>query len=446
MTLPSISGVIGRTPSRWASLGSRMASAATYPYDLSKAVVRPSYLDVQATAPLDPRVLDRMLPLMISQYGNPHSRTHPFGWEAEELVEEARERTGRLLNAKRPAREIMFTSGATESNNLVVKGVGAFYSKTGRSHAITTQLEHKCVLASMRWLEDTLGWDVTYLPVGKDGLVDVKELESAIRPGQTALVSVMHVNNEIGVKQPLKEIGDVLKKYPGVFFHSDCAQSYGKVPIDVQDMNLDMVSISGHKIYGPKGVGAVYVNSSKRPRVRLLPLISGGGQERGMRSGTIPTHLVVGLGEAAKVAEEEMENDNRHISHLAHRLLDGIQSRLPDVTLNGSLQERYHGNVNLSFSCVEGESLLMTLAETTALSSGSACTSASLEPSYVLRAIGVGDDLAHTSIRFGIGRFTTEEEIDTVVDKVVDAVNHLRDLSPLWEMKQQGITMDMEWT
>jgi len=392
----------------------------------------PSYLDMQATTPVDPRVLDAMLPWFHARFGNPHSRSHVYGWDAEEATEAAREKVAALINAN--PKEIFFTSGATESNNLAVKGVAEFYGDK-KKHMITTQTEHKCVLASCRRLEVEKGWEVTYLPVNKDGIVNLVDLEAAIRP-ETALVSVMHVNNEIGVVQPVEEIGKICKA-KGVFFHTDAAQSVGKMPVDVTKMNASLVSISAHKMYGPKGIGALYVR--RKPRIRLRAVIDGGGQERGMRSGTLPTPIIVGFGAAAEVAQREMANDQMHVERLYRRMHGKISERLPAITLNGSASERYTGNVNLSFAGVEGESLLMSLAKTTAVSSGSACTSASLEPSYVLRAIGVDEELAHTSLRFGLGRFTTEEEVDATVDHLITEVERLRDMSPLWEMELEAM-------
>uniref|UniRef100_A0A914E005 cysteine desulfurase n=2 Tax=Acrobeloides nanus TaxID=290746 RepID=A0A914E005_9BILA len=400
---------------------------------------KPLYLDVQATSPMDPRVVDAMLPYMINDFGNPHSRTHAYGWESEKAVEKAREQVAALIGAD--PREIIFTSGATESNNVAIKGVAHFYKASGKNHVITTQTEHKCVLDSSRHLE-TEGYQVTYLPVQKNGIIDLKELENTITK-QTAVVSIMAVNNEIGVRQPLKEIGEICRK-KGTFFHTDAAQAVGKIPIDVNDSKIDLLSISGHKIYGPKGIGALYVR--RRPRVRIEAQMSGGGQERGMRSGTLPTPLIVGLGEACAIAKREREYDYEHVSKLAKRLLDGINSKLQNVIRNGDPDFTYPGCVNLSFAYIEGESLLMAL-KNIALSSGSACTSASLEPSYVLRAIGADEDLAHSSIRFGIGRFTTEEEIDYTVEKCVKEAQRLRDMSPLWEMVQEGIDLKtIKWT
>jgi cysteine desulfurase len=398
---------------------------------------RPIYLDMQATTPTDPRVLDVMLKFYTELYGNPHSRTHAYGWETDRAVEEAREHVASLIGAD--SKEIIFTSGATESNNMSLKGVARFY-KNKKRHIITTQTEHKCVLDSCRHLQDE-GFEVTYLPVGSNGLIDIKQLEKEIRP-DTAIVSVMFVNNEIGVIQPIEEIGKLCRSRK-VFFHTDAAQAVGKVPIDVNKMNIDLMSISGHKIYGPKGIGACYVR--RRPRVRLEPLITGGGQERGLRSGTLAAPLIAGLGEACRISKEEMEYDSKHITRLSNKLKEGILA-LEHTSLNGDPTRHYPGCVNISFAYVEGESLLMALKDI-ALSSGSACTSASLEPSYVLRALGADDALAHSSIRFGIGRFTTDEEIDYVLKAVRDRVTFLRELSPLWEMVQEGIDLDsIEWS
>ncbi|KAG8626873.1 hypothetical protein KVT40_005818 [Elsinoe batatas] len=400
---------------------------------------RPIYLDMQATTPTDPRVLDAMLPFMTGQYGNPHSRTHAYGWETDKAVEVARKHVADLIGAD--PKEIIFTSGATESNNMSIKGVARFFKKGGKkNHIITCQTEHKCVLDSCRHLQEE-GFDVTYLSVGEDGRISMEELEQAMRP-ETMLVSIMTVNNEIGVVQPMDEIGQLCRKKK-VFFHSDAAQAVGKIPVDVNKMNVDLMSLSGHKIYGPKGVGACYVR--RRPRVRIDPLISGGGQERGLRSGTLPAPLAIGFGEAARIAKEELEYDSHRVTSLANRLSSGLLS-MDHTTLNGSASHRYPGCVNVSFAYVEGESLLMALKDI-ALSSGSACTSASLEPSYVLRALGNSDESAHSSIRFGIGRFTTEEEIDYVLKAVRERVSFLRELSPLWELVQEGVDLDtIEWS
>lgn len=387
---------------------------------------------------MDPRVLDAMLPYMVGRYGNPHSKTHAFGWETEKAIEEARGHVAALLNTT--AKEIIFTSGATESNNMAIKGVARFY-KSKKNHIITTQTEHKCVLDSCRSLEAE-GFKVTYLPVQTNGLLDLQVLRDAITP-DTSLVSVMGVNNEIGVIQPLKEIGEICRANK-VFFHSDLAQMAGKMKIDVDELKIDLASISSHKLYGPKGMGALYVR--RKPRVRLEPLLSGGGQERGLRSGTLAPALCVGMGAAARVCIEDRDFDSQWIQYLSDRLKKGIIDRIPQVVLNGDAEARYPGNLNFSFSYVEGESLLMAL-KNIAVSSGSACTSASLEPSYVLRAIGSNDEMAHSSIRFGIGRFTTEEEVDMAVRLLEKHVARLRDMSPLWEMVQEGIDISsIQWT
>ncbi|XP_031617218.1 cysteine desulfurase, mitochondrial [Contarinia nasturtii] len=399
---------------------------------------RPLYLDAQATTPLDPRVLDAMLPYLTSFYGNPHSRTHQYGWESEKAVEKAREQVATLVGAD--PKEIIFTSGATESNNIAVKGVARFYGEK-KKHVITTQTEHKCVLDSCRALEAE-GFRVTYLPVQSNGIIKMDELEKAMTP-DTSLVSIMTVNNEIGVMQPISEIGKLCKS-KNVFFHTDAAQAVGKIPINVNESHISLMSISGHKVYGPKGIGALYVR--RRPRVRVEALQSGGGQERGLRSGTVPTPLCVGIGAACEIAAKEMSYDHEWMEYLSKILIDRINVALPQVIRNGDPNETYPGCVNLSFAFVEGESLLMALKDV-ALSSGSACTSASLEPSYVLRAIGADEDLAHSSIRFGIGRFTTKEEIEYIADKCIKHVQRLREMSPLWEMSQEGIDIkSIQWT
>lgn len=398
----------------------------------------PIYLDYQATTPCDPRVVEVMLPYFTEKFGNPHSRNHAYGWEAEEAVELAREQVAAIIGAD--SKEIVFTSGATESNNLAIKGVAHFY-KDKKDHIITVVTEHKCVLDTCRHLE-TEGFKVTYLPVKANGLIDLAELEAAITD-KTALVSVMAVNNEIGVIQPIAEIGAICRKH-GVFFHSDCAQAVGKIPLDVNAMNIDLMSISGHKIYGPKGIGALFVR--RRPRVRLQALINGGGQERGMRSGTLATPLVVGLGEACRISQEEMETEAKRLTALRDRLLKGVAAKLPEIYVNGDMEHRVPGNINISFAFVEGEGLMMGVKDL-AVSSGSACTSASLEPSYVLRAIGLDAEMAHTSLRIGLGRFSTEEEVDFAIDHIVDAVSRLRELSPLWEMHQEGIDIkSIQWS
>eukprot|EP00823_Brevimastigomonas_motovehiculus_P009057 TRINITY_DN8730_c0_g1_i1.p1 TRINITY_DN8730_c0_g1~~TRINITY_DN8730_c0_g1_i1.p1 ORF type:complete len:455 (+),score=86.38 TRINITY_DN8730_c0_g1_i1:95-1459(+) len=400
---------------------------------------RSIYLDMQATTPVDPRVLDKMLPYFVEQFGNPHSSSHHYGWETEASIDAARQHIADLINAD--GKEIIFTSGATECNNTAIKGISRFYFPK-KKHLITVATEHKCVLKSAQAMQQE-GVDVTYMPVQKDGLVDLKAFEAAIRP-DTVMASIMAVNNEIGVIQPLEEIGRICRKHK-IFFHTDAAQALGKIPIDVEKMNIDIMSMTAHKIYGPKGIGALYIR--RRPRVRLAPILSGGGQERGIRSGTLSPPLAVGFGEAARVCKSEMEADRQHCVKLQHRLLDGITKQLPHVVVNGSLDKRWPGNLNLSFAAVEGESFIMALKNKVAVSSGSACTSASLEPSYVLRALGVEEDMAHTSIRFGLGRFTTEKEIDVVVDMVVKAVTHLRSISPLWEMIQEGVDLkSIQWT
>lgn len=397
----------------------------------------PIYLDNQATTPTDPRVVAAMLPWFSQHFGNPHSRSHAYGWESEAAVDVARQQVAELIGAD--AKEIVFTSGATEANNLALKGVMQFYGKE-KNHLITLVTEHKCVLDSCRHLEQE-GYKVTYLPVQENGLVDLALLASTITD-QTALVSIMGANNEIGVIQPLAEIG-ALCRSKGVFFHSDCAQAVGKIPLDVNAMKIDLMSISAHKIYGPKGIGALYVR--RRPRVRVLPQINGGGQERGMRSGTLSPPLCVGFGVACAIAKEEMSEETKRLHALRDRLLRGLQSQLTDLHINGDMTHRLPGSLNISFAFVEGESLMMGVKDL-AVSSGSACTSASLEPSYVLRALSLEDDLAHASLRFGIGRFNTEADIDTAVAHVVKAVNHLRSLSPLWEMHQDGIDIKkIEW-
>jgi cysteine desulfurase len=399
---------------------------------------KPIYMDYQATTPLDPRVFEAMTPYFLEKFGNPHSRSHYYGWEAEDATEIAREQIADLINAD--AKEIVFTSGATESNNLAIKGVAKFYGDK-KKHIITLQTEHKCVLDACRHLE-VEGFKITYLTPKKNGEVDLAELENTITE-DTLLVSIMGVNNEIGIIQPLEEIGKITRA-KGVFFHTDIAQAFGKIPLDVEKMNIDLASISGHKIYGPKGIGALYIR--RRPRVRLAPLFNGGGQERGFRSGTIPTPLVVGLGEAAKIAKAEMASETARLKKLHDKMYQKLVEEIPDVYLNGDKDKGYPGNLNISFSYVEGESMMMAIREL-AVSSGSACTSASLEPSYVLHALGVGDELAHTSIRFGIGRFTTEEEVDRAIEIVKNNVHKLRELSPLWDMVQDGIDISkIEWT
>ena len=398
---------------------------------------QPIYLDYQATTPMDPRVLEAMMPYFTHKFGNSGSRSHAYGWEAEEGTEKARAQVAKLIGADE--KEVIFTSGATESNNLAIRGVAEFY-KDRKNHIITTVTEHKCVLDTCRHLEQQ-GFEVTYLPVRQDGLLDLDVLRAAITE-KTVLVSVMAVNNEIGVIQPLAEIGKICREKK-VFFHTDAAQAAGKIPLDVEALNIDLMSISGHKIYGPKGIGALYVR--RKPRVRLVPMIVGGGQERGFRSGTLPTPLCVGLGEAAEICMKEMDAEAKRLKKLQERMLNGLRAKLTDIVVNGDLEHRIPGNLNISFAYVEGESLMMGI-KNLAVSSGSACTSASLEPSYVLRALGVEEDMAHTSLRIGLGRFTTEHEVDTAVDELVRHVNKLREMSPLWEMAQEGIDIkSIEW-
>ena len=399
---------------------------------------KPIYLDYSATTPVDPRVADRMCQYLKpdGEFGNPASRSHPFGWHAEEAVEEARANVAALIGAD--PKEIVWTSGATESDNLALKGVAGFYGKKGK-HVVTCKTEHKAVLDTCRQLERE-GHEVTYLDPEPNGLLDLDKLKAAIRP-DTILVSVMHVNNEIGVIQDLAAIGKITRER-GVLFHSDAAQSTGKVLIDVNAMNLDLLSMSAHKTYGPKGVGALYVR--RKPRVRLEAQMHGGGHERGMRSGTLATHQCVGMGEAFRYAREEMAAENERIRGLRNRLLAALKD-MPEVYVNGDLERRVAHNLNMSFNFVEGESLIMALKDI-AVSSGSACTSASLEPSYVLRALGRNDELAHSSIRFTIGRFTTQEEIDYAAALVREKVAKLRELSPLWEMHQEGIDLSkVQW-
>jgi cysteine desulfurase len=387
----------------------------------------PIYMDNHATTPVDPRVVEAMLPYFTEKFGNAASRNHAFGWEAEAAVDEARERIVRLIHASSP-KEIVFTSGATESDNLAVKGVAEFY-KTKGNHIITCVTEHRAVLDSCKTLERA-GYKVTYLPVDRFGLVNVDRLRQAITD-KTILISLMAANNEIGTIHPIKEIGRLAKE-TGVLFHCDATQGVGKILLDVEEMGIDLLSMSAHKIYGPKGVGALYVRS-KNPRVRLSPIIDGGGHERGMRSGTLNVPGIVGLGKACQIAQEELLEETKRLAQLRKKLKDGIFQGLKEVYLNGHPTQRLAGNMNISFAYVEGESLLMGLKEI-ALSSGSACTSAALEPSYVLRAIGVEEELAHSSIRFGLGRFNTAEEVDYTILRVVKEVTRLRELSPLYQM------------
>jgi cysteine desulfurase len=406
-------------------------------HELLQPIIRPIYMDYQATTPMDPRVLGAIIPYFTEFFGNPHSRTHAYGWEAESAVEEARVKVANLINAQ-PS-EIIFTSGATESNNIAIKGVARFYKNQGKNHIITTAIEHKCVLDSCRHLEQE-GFEITYLHVDSDGLISLEELRNAITE-RTSIVSIIALNNEIGVIQDLYAIGETCRSR-GVFFHTDAAQAFGKIPLDVRNMQIDLMSISGHKIYGPKGIGALFVG--KKPRVRLQPIFSGGGQERSMRSGTVPTPLVVGLGVASEIAQLEMQQDLEHVNKLANMFIDQIM-QLEHIYLNGSKTARYMGCINISFACIEGESMIGAI-KNIAVSSGSACTSSSLEGSYVLRALGVDEELAHTSIRFGIGRFTKEEDIEIAIQSVKNAVQKLRDLSPLWDMLLAGVDLkSIQW-
>jgi len=396
----------------------------------------PIYMDYSATTPVDPRVADKMIPYLREQFGNPASRSHAYGWEAERAVEEAREQVAALVGAD--PREIVWTSGATESNNLAIKGAANFYSGKGR-HLITVKTEHKAVLDTMRELERQ-GFEVTYLDVKEDGLIDMEVFKQAIRP-DTILVSVMLVNNEIGVIQDVAQIGEICRA-KGILFHCDAAQATGKVVIDLNTLKVDLMSFSAHKTYGPKGIGALYVR--RKPRVRLEAQMHGGGHERGMRSGTLATHQIVGMGEAFRLAREEMATENERIRMLRDRLWRGL-SGMEEVYLNGSMEHRVPHNLNVSFNFVEGESLIMAIKDV-AVSSGSACTSASLEPSYVLRALGRNDELAHSSIRFTVGRFTTEQEIDYTIELLKNKIGKLRDLSPLWEMFKDGVDLNsIQW-
>ncbi|HKE39379.1 MAG TPA: IscS subfamily cysteine desulfurase [Casimicrobiaceae bacterium] len=397
---------------------------------------KPIYLDYSATTPVDPRVAAKMIPYLTEQFGNPASRSHAFGWEAEKAVEEARAEVAKLVNCD--PRELVWTSGATESINLALKGAAHFYKDKGK-HLITVKTEHKATLDTMRELERD-GFEVTYLDVKPDGLLDLDAFKAALRP-ETILVSVMYVNNEIGVIQDVGAIGEICRSR-GIIFHVDSAQATGKIPVDLGALKVDLMSFSAHKTYGPKGVGALFVR--RKPRVRIEAQMHGGGHERGMRSGTLPTHQIVGIGEAFRLARLEMATDNERVRMLRDRLWKGI-SQIEEVHLNGDLQRRVPHNLNVSFNFVEGESLIMGIKEV-AVSSGSACTSASLEPSYVLRALGRSDELAHSSIRFTVGRFSTEQEIDVTVDLIGRKIAKLRELSPLWEMYKEGIDLDtVQW-
>ncbi|WP_415248026.1 IscS subfamily cysteine desulfurase [Thauera sp.] len=396
----------------------------------------PIYLDYSATTPVDPRVAAKMIPWLTEHFGNPASRSHAYGWEAEQAVEEAREQVAALVGAD--AKEIVWTSGATESNNLAIKGAAHFYQGKGK-HVITVKTEHKAVLDTVRELERE-GFEATYLDVQENGLIDLEVLKAVIRP-DTILVSVMFVNNEVGVVQPIAEIGEICRS-KGIVFHVDAAQATGKVAIDLGSLKVDLMSFSAHKTYGPKGIGALYVR--RKPRVRLEAQMHGGGHERGMRSGTLATHQIVGMGEAFRLAREEMASENERIRKLRDKLMNGLTG-IEATYVNGDLEQRVPHNLNISFAYVEGESLIMAIKDI-AVSSGSACTSASLEPSYVLRALGRNDELAHSSIRFSIGRFTTEEEVDFTIELLRNKIGKLRELSPLWEMYKEGIDLDaVQW-
>jgi cysteine desulfurase len=409
-------------------------SATTLP----EGVHLPIYMDNHATTPLDPRVLEAMMPYLTGIFGNAASRNHSFGWEAEKATEKAREQVAKLIGAT--AKEIIFTSGATESNNLALKGIAEMYRERG-NHIITQVTEHKAVLDTCKKLEKQ-GYRVTYLPVQADGLIDIEDLKRAI-DDQTILVSIMYANNEIGVVQPIREIGAICHE-KGILFHTDGVQAVGKIPVDVQKDNIDVLSLSGHKIYGPKGVGALYVRR-RNPRVQISEQINGGGHERGMRSGTLNVPGIVGLGAACEIAATEMETEAKRETELREYLKNKLESALDYVHVNGNMDHHLPGNLNMSFVYVEGESLLMGINDI-AVSSGSACTSATLEPSYVLKALGLGDDVAHSSIRFGLGRFNSKAEVDYVSDKIIDVVKKLRELSPLYEMVKEGIDLSkIEW-
>jgi cysteine desulfurase len=399
----------------------------------------PIFMDNHSTTPMDPRVLEAMLPYFVEKFGNSASRNHAFGWEAEEAVENARKQIAHLIHAD--SKEIVFTSGATESDNLAIKGVVEMYHEKG-DHIITSSTEHRAVLDTCKALESKRGVKVTYLPVDKAGMVSPEDVRNAITE-KTILITIMMANNEIGTINPIKDIGKVAKE-KGVLFHCDATQGVGKVPVDVQDMGIDLMSFSAHKLYGPKGIGALYVRK-KAPRVRIAAQMDGGGHERGMRSGTLPVPMIVGFGKAVELCEQEMPTESKRLSAMRDRLQTAITGKLEEVYLNGHPTQRLPNNLNLSFAYVEGESLLMGLKEI-ALSSGSACTSATLEPSYVLRALGVGSDLAHSSIRFGLGRFNTDEEVDYTAKRIIEVVTKLREMSPLYEMAKEGIDLkSVQW-
>ncbi len=398
----------------------------------------PVYLDYSATTPVDPRVAVKMFTYLCDKFGNPASRSHAYGWEAEKAVEEARANVAAYINAD--PREIVWTSGATEADNLAVKGAAHFYKDKGK-HLITVKTEHKAILDSMRHLEEE-GFEVTYMDVQENGLLDLKALEAAIRP-DTTLVSVMGVNNEIGVIQDIAAIGELCRS-KGVIFHCDATQAVGKMDLDMEKLKVDLMSLSGHKVYGPKGIGALYVR--RKPRVRLEAQIHGGGHERGMRSGTLATHQIVGMGEAYRIMKLEQAEEMKRERRLRDRLLEGIRKNIPEIVINGDMEHRACTNLNVSFKYIEGESLMMAVKDL-AVSSGSACTSASLEPSYVLKALGRDDELAHSSIRFTLGRFTTEEEINFAIETLTREVARLREMSPLWEMHKEGVNLaDVKWS
>jgi len=428
-------GIVGGIPSTGVVI-TRSASP------LPEGVHLPLYMDNHATTPLDPRVLEAMMPYFTGKFGNAASRNHQFGWEAEKAVEEARTQIAKLIGAT--AKEIIFTSGATESNNLALKGIAEMYRERG-NHIITQVTEHKAVLDTCKKLEK-LGYRVTYLPVMADGLIDLDDLKRAIvteGPEKTILVSIMYANNEIGVVQPIREIGKICHE-KGVLFHTDAVQAVGKIPVDVQADNIDVLSLSAHKIYGPKGVGALYVRR-RNPRVQITEQINGGGHERGMRSGTLNVPGIVGLGKACEICGEEMAQEAAREQGLRDYLKNKLETALDYTQVNGNMEHHLPGNLNMSFVYVEGESLLMGINDI-AVSSGSACTSATLEPSYVLKALGLGDEIAHSSIRFGLGRFNTRAEVDYVADKIIDVVVKLRELSPLYEMVKEGIDLTkIEW-
>jgi cysteine desulfurase len=403
------------------------------------SIETPIYMDYAATCPVDERVVSAMLPYFTTHFGNAASRTHAFGWAAEEAVEKARKQIAAVINAS--AKEITFTSGATEANNLAIKGAAEFLREQG-NHIITCVTEHKAVIDTCKHLERH-GCEVTWLPVGRDGLINLDELEQAFRP-ETILVSIMTANNETGVVQDVAAIGQLCRRHKALF-HTDAVQAFGKIPLDVEALNIDLLSVSAHKVYGPKGVGALYVRR-RRPRVRIAPQLHGGGHERGNRSGTLAVPLIVGFGEAAELAARELPEESKRILALREHMRERLLAEVPDSIVNGTLERHLPGTLNISFSYVEGESLLMGLKDV-AVSSGSACTSASLEPSYVLRAMGLNDELAHSSLRITIGRFTTREEVDYVVDRIRENVERLRAMSPLWEMVQDGIDLSsIEWT